>query len=174
MLVHRLIISALLGAALFPAPVVAHDPAPVGNARIGRALYSGAVAFEKGGPPCGACHAIGGQGAAMNASFGPDLSTSQAALDGDILDGVLTDQPYKSMKPLYAGRPISAAERAHLAAFFQEVGGKVPAAGGGWFAFQAALAAAALGALLAWGRRRRPPVREQLKTNARRIEGDLR
>jgi hypothetical protein len=173
-LVHRFVVPTLLGAVLVPALVFAHDPAPVGNAGVGRGLYSGAVPFEKSGPPCGACHAIGGQGAAMNASFGPDLSRSQAALDGDILDGVLTDQPYQSMKPLYAGKPISAAERAHLAAFFQEVGGKVPAPGGGWFAFQAALLAAGLGALLAWGRRRRPSAREQLKSAVRRIEGDLR
>lgn len=174
MLVHRWISPTLLGAVLATGAAFAHDPAPVGNAGIGRGLYSGSVVFEKGGPPCGACHAMGGQGPAMNASFGPDLSKSQAALDGDILDGVLTDQPYASMKPLYAGRPISAAERAHLAAFFQQAGGKVPAGGGGAFALQAALLAGVLGALLAWGRRRRPSPREQLEKNARRIEGDLR
>jgi mono/diheme cytochrome c family protein len=173
-LVSRWINRTLPGMVLAAGTAFAHDPAPVGNAGIGRGLYNGSVVFEKGGPPCGACHAIGGQGPAMNASFGPDLSKSDAALDGDVLDGVLTDQPYKSMKPLYAGRPISAAERAHLAAFFQEVGGKVTAAGGCWFGFQAALFAAALGALLAWGRRRRPSPREELQKNARRIEGDLR
>jgi hypothetical protein len=173
MLVHRSIGPVLLGGLLAAGTAAAHDPAPVGNASIGRGLYTGSVPFEKGGPPCGACHAIGGQGPALNASFGPDLSTSQSALDGDILDGVLTDQPYASMKPLYAGRPISGAERAHLAAFFQQTGGKTPAGGGGWFALQAALLAAGLGALLAWGRRRRPSVRERLAKTARRVEGDL-
>jgi hypothetical protein len=77
------------------------------------------------------------------------------------------------MKPLYAGRPISAAERAHLAAFFQEVGGKVPARGGTWFAFQASILAAVLGVAFAWGRRRRVPAREHLRRNARRVQGDL-
>jgi mono/diheme cytochrome c family protein len=170
LLVHPWLVSALL---VIPGAALAVDPAPVGNAAIGRALYSGATPFEKGGAPCVACHAIGGQGAAMNASFGPDLSKSPAALDGDILDGVLADQPYKSMKPLYAGRPISAAERAHLAAFFQEVGGKVPARGGTWFAFQASILAAVLGVAFAWGRRRRVPAREHLRRNARRVQGDL-
>jgi mono/diheme cytochrome c family protein len=171
LLVHRWMVPAVLGAALSSGALLAHDPAPVGNGAIGRALYTGAVAFEKGGAPCVDCHAIGGQGPALNASFGPDLSRSQAVLDGDILDGVLTDMPYASMKPIYAGRPISEAERAHLAAFFQETAGKAPAGGGGWFAGQAALLAACLGALFAWRRRRRPSPREELRNNARRIGG---
>ncbi|MGE5049251.1 MAG: hypothetical protein ACM3PC_11815 [Deltaproteobacteria bacterium] len=171
MLVHRWTLPAVLGTALASGALFAHDPAPVGNAAIGRALYTGAAPLEKGGAPCVDCHAIGGQGPAMNASFGPDLSRSAAALDGDILDGVLTDMPYVSMKPIYAGRPISEAERAHLAAFFQEAAGKAPAGGGGWFAAQALLLAAALGALFAWTRRRRPSPREQLRKSARRIGG---
>jgi mono/diheme cytochrome c family protein len=171
LLVHRWMLSAVLAAALAPGALFAHDPAPVGNAAIGRALYGGAAPLEKGGAPCADCHAVGGQGPAMNASFGPDLSRSAAVLDGDILDGVLTDMPYASMKPIYAGRPISEAERAHLAAFFQEAAGKAPAGGGGWFAAQAALLAATVGALFAWTRRRRPSPREQLRKNARRIGG---
>ena len=170
MSVQRFIVLALVA---LPSSARAADPGPGGNAAIGRALFSGQTSFEKGGAPCGACHAVGGQGAALNASFGPDLSRSAAALDGDILDGVLTDQPYKSMKPLYAAHPILEAERAHLAAFLQEAGGKVPAGSGGWFAFQAALLAAILGLVLAWGRRRRLPARQHLRRNARRIQGDF-
>ena len=173
MAVHRSFTLVLAGA-LAAAGALAHDPGPLGNAAIGRALYTGAIPFEKGGAPCGSCHAIGGQGPALSASFGPDLSKSPAVLDGDILDGVLEDQPYKSMKPIYKGRPISPAERAHLAAFFQETGGKVTAGGGGWFAAQAALLAAVLGLLLAWGRRRSVPARERLQRNARRIQGGQR
>ncbi|HET7787661.1 MAG TPA: hypothetical protein VFL36_16935 [Myxococcales bacterium] len=171
MLVPRWMVPAVLGPALAAGALLAHDVAPVGNAAIGRALYTGAVALEKGGAPCVDCHALGGQGPALNASFGPDLSRSQAALDGDILDGVLTDMPYASMKPLYAGRPISETERAHLAAFFQEAAGKAPAGGGGWFAAEAVLLAGCIGILFASTRRRRPSPREQLRDNARRIGG---
>ena len=168
---HRLLVLATLFAS---AGALAHDPGPLGSAAIGRALYVGAIPFEKGGAPCGACHAVGGQGPALNASFGPDLSKSPAALDGDILDGVLEDQPYKSMKPIYAGKKITPAERAHLAAFFLESAGKVPAKGGSSFLAEAALFAALLGVLLAWGRRRVVPARDVLLKNARRIEGGLR
>lgn len=171
--VHRSMLPGL-AAALVAGGALAHDPAPLGSAAIGRALYTGAIPFEKGGAPCGACHAIGGQGAALTASFGPDLSKSPAALDGDILDGVLEDQPYKSMKPIYAGRQITPAERAHLGAFLQQTGGKVGSRGGALFALQAALLAAVGGALLAWGRRRRVPAREQLQKTARRIQGEQR
>lgn len=170
MLVHRWTLPAVLGAALASGALFAHDPAPVGNAAIGRALFTGAAPLEKDGAPCADCHAIGGQGPALNASFGPDLSRSAAVLDGDILDGVLTDMPYASMKPIYAGRPITEAERAHLAAFFQEATGKA-AGGGAWFAGEAALLAAAVGALIAWTRSRRPSPRDQLRSNARRIGG---
>ena len=171
--IHRSIVLAFAGV-LVSAGALAHDPGPLGSAAIGRALYTGAIPFEKGGAPCGACHAVGGQGAALNASFGPDLSKSPAALDGDILDGVLEDQPYKSMKPIYAGKKITPAERAHLTSFLQEAAGKVTARGGAGFAGQAALIAIALGALLAWGRRRTVPAREQLQRKARRIQGETR
>ena len=173
MLFRESIVPAFAGAVLASAAALAHDPGPLGSAAIGRALFTGAIPFEKRGAPCVDCHAIGGQGAALTASFGPDLSKSPAVLDGDILDGVLEDQPYKSMKPIYAGKPITPAERAHLAAFFQEVGGKVSAGGGAWFATQAAALAAVLGILLAWGRRRTLPARALLQKKARRIQGDL-
>ncbi len=139
-----------------------------GDPAIGRALYTGARAFEKGGPPCGACHAMGGEG--LYASFGPDLGQSKVALDLDMLDGVMADQPYRTMKPLYRTHPISEAERAHVAAWIRSVTGKPPAGGGARLAFQSALAAVALGAALAWRRRRISP-REEL---VRRSEGERR
>jgi mono/diheme cytochrome c family protein len=122
--------------------VVAQEADPA----VGRALYTGEKAFEKGGPPCGACHAMGGEGLA--ASFGPDLATSKVALDLDMLDGVMADQPYRTMKPLYRDRPISEAERGHVAAWIRSVTGKQPAGGGLRLGLGAGLIALALGAAL--------------------------
>ena len=147
---------------------VSAEEEPQGDPAIGRALYTGERAFEKGGAPCGACHAMGGEG--LFASFGPDLAQSKVALDLDMLDGVMADQPYRTMKPLYKSRPISAAERAHVAAWIRSVTGKAPAGGGPWLAAQAALVAVALGAALAWRRRRVSP-REELLS---RSQGDKR
>lgn len=113
---------------------------------IGRALYSGEKAFEKGGAPCGACHAMGGEG--LIASFGPDLAQSKVALDLDMLDGVMADQPYRTMRPIYRDRPITEAERGHVAAWIRSVTGRQPAGGGLRLAGEAALIAVALGAAL--------------------------
>lgn len=136
-----------------------------GDPAIGRALYDGTRAFEKGGAPCGACHAMGGEG--LSASFGPDLAQSKVALDLDVLDGVMADQPYRTMKPLYRTHPITEAERAHVAAWIRSVTGKPPAGGGARLALQASLISIALGAALAW-RRKRVPAREELIEGGRR------
>ncbi|HUJ28007.1 MAG TPA: hypothetical protein VLW85_18425 [Myxococcales bacterium] len=153
----KVIAAALLLCSPALADEVAGDPA------IGRALYTGAQRFEKGGPPCAACHAIGRSDALMAASFGPDLAKSDAALDLDVLDGVMADQPYHTMKPLYAGKPIGAAERAHVAMYIRSVAGGEPARAGTRIALQALSLAAAIALLLGWGRRRALPVREQLR-----------
>ena len=50
--------------------------AAAGDPAIGRALFIGEPPLAAGGAPCGACHAVGGQGMAFAASFGPDLSQS--------------------------------------------------------------------------------------------------
>ncbi len=158
--------------AIFPLAATAQEE-PKGDPAIGRALYTGEQPFEKGGPPCAACHAMGGQGVALAASFGPDLATSKAAQDLDVLDGVMADQPYRTMKPLYAGKPISAQERAHVLAWVREVGSHGPARAGGWIALQAGAAASVLFALFALRGRTRSP-REELQARARRIEGGTR
>ncbi len=143
-----------------------------GDPAVGRALYTGEQAFANGGAPCGSCHAMGGQ-PGLSASFGPDLATSKAALDPDVLDGVMADQPYRTMKPLYAAHAISAQERAHVAAWVSQVAGKQPAGSGTTFAVQAGLIAIVLFALLA-GRREPLTPRQQLERRARRIQGEPR
>ena len=158
----RILVAGLLvcGAAMAQEEVTG-DPA------VGRALFSGARRFEKGGPACAACHAMGAEDPLLIASFGPDLVNSKAARDLDVLDGVMADQPYRTMRPLYAGKPISTQERGHVAVFIRSTAGRAPARAGGVFVLAAALIALALGGLLAWGRLGRRSPREDLQRRAR-------
>jgi hypothetical protein len=136
--------------------------APTGDPMAGRALFIGARAFEKGGSPCGACHAIGGESAPFAASLGPELSASFDGLDAEAVDGMLQDPPFPTMVPIYAGHPLSPAERADLTAFLLQASGK-PAPGGRQVATYAAIIAVvglALVGLVA--RRRKGSMREAL------------
>jgi mono/diheme cytochrome c family protein len=87
------------------------------SAGAGRALFIGARAFQGGGAPCGACHALGGEGIAFTASLGPELASGLATMDPAALDGLLEALPFPSMAPVYEGRPLTPAERADLVAY---------------------------------------------------------
>ena len=87
------------------------------SADAGRALFIGARRFEKGGAPCGACHALGGEGLAFTASLGPELSMTLADLDAPAVGGLLESLPFPTMTPIYDGRPLTPAERTDLAAY---------------------------------------------------------
>ncbi|HZY05630.1 MAG TPA: hypothetical protein VFF02_19235 [Anaeromyxobacteraceae bacterium] len=146
--------------------------AVAGSAEAGRELFIGARRLRNGGAPCGACHALGGQGLAFTASLGPELSAGVSALDPASLDGLLETLPFPTMTPIYDARPLTAAERADLVAFL------VPAAERGpprdaW-RFEAWGAGVAglffLGLALAW-RRRKGSARARLLARAARLEG---
>jgi hypothetical protein len=77
------------------------------SAETGRALFIGARSFQAGGAPCGACHALGGEGVAFTASLGPELSTSLATMDPDALAGLLEALPFPTMAPIYDGRALT-------------------------------------------------------------------
>lgn len=148
-------------------PAAQEPAAPPGDPAIGRDLFIGARALRNGGAPCGACHAIGGEGSAFAASFGPGLRASFDGLDAAALDGLLSDPPFPSMVPVYAGHPIDPDERAHLSAFLLGAAGKLePGAGRvGWIA--ALIALACLG-FIGLGARRIPgSARAELVARAR-------
>jgi hypothetical protein len=147
----------------------AQEPAaaPPGDRIIGRDLFIGARALRNGGAPCGACHAIGGEGAAFAASFGPGLRASFDGLDAAALDGLLSDPPFPSMVPVYAGHPIDPDERAHLSAFLLGAAGK-PEPGAGRAGWVAALIALACLGFIGLGARRIPgSARAELVARAR-------
>jgi hypothetical protein len=71
------------------------------------------------------------------------------------------------MTPVYAGRPLEPAERAHLAAFLRAAGGRAPARETAWFAIHGAgVASLLLAGLFLAGRGRLGSVRERLVRGA--------
>ncbi|HYG67976.1 MAG TPA: hypothetical protein VD838_09965 [Anaeromyxobacteraceae bacterium] len=160
----RLVKSTLLGAVLLSGLARAEgEPAPAGNPAEGRALFVGSRPFARGGPPCGACHGLGGEGLGLRASYGPDLSSTHADFGDEGLDALLTDLPFPSMTPVYAGRALEPAERAHLTAYLRAAGGRAPARDTAEFAIHGGAGAAlALAGLFLAGRKRLRSVRARL------------
>lgn len=161
--------AALLAAA---SAAAVEPPASPGDPGPGRRLFIGAQRFAAGGPPCGACHAIGGQGAAFAGSLGPELTHSFEGMPRDAVDGLLQDLPFPTMAPLYAGRALSEGERRQLSAFLLDAAGKT-APGGGRLAAWAGLLAGLvlLGLGLAARRRGGGSAHEALLAGARRRHG---
>jgi mono/diheme cytochrome c family protein len=115
----------------------------------GRALFVGSRPFQNGGAPCGACHAVGGEGMAFTASLGPELSAALAGLDPEPLDGLLETLPFPTMAPIYDGHALTPAERADLVAFLIPAARLGPPAEAWRFELLGALLAILLFALLA-------------------------
>jgi mono/diheme cytochrome c family protein len=171
---RRLLSALAAGLALAAGPAGA-EPAPRPDPLAGRALFIGARPLASGGPPCGACHAIGGAAAPFAASLGPELSAALAGLDAAAVEGLLEDPTvFPTMAPLYAGRPLTGEERADLGAFLLQATGKPAPSGARVATCAALLVTAALGAL-GLARRRRPgPARAALvprPRRARRVTG---
>lgn len=85
----------------------------------GRELYVGEIAFENGGAPCLACHGFDKIGPAGAASYGGDLTDLWQNYGEEGVRSILADLPFPSMEPIYGERPLTEAERADLAAFFE-------------------------------------------------------
>lgn len=137
------------------------------SAEVGRDLFSGARPLRNGGPPCGACHAMGGEGLAFTASLGPVLSAGLGGMDPEMLDGLLETLPFPTMTPLYDGRPLAPDERADLGAYLAGAALQGPPVGVWRFeALGAALAAGVFLGIAFASRRRKPSSRARLLARA--------
>ena len=146
-----------------------------GDASTGRALFTGARPLSAGGAPCGACHALGGEGLAATASLGPELSASLTGMEPEALDGLLDTLPFPTMTPVYDGRPLTPAERADLVAFLLPAARQGPPRDAWRFdAGGAVVAALFLAGLALAFRRRKPPSRARLLSRAGNASGGSR
>ncbi len=171
----RFALLALVMGAASAAEPGAPPAAAAGSAEAGRQLFVGARPFQNGGPPCGACHALGGQGLAFTASLGPELATTVAAMDPAALDGLLETLPFPTMVPVYDGRGLTPAERADLLAFLVPAAQRGPPRDAWRFeAWAAGVAVLFFLGLALNSRRRKGSTRARLLAGAARLEGGSR
>lgn len=113
---------ALLGtaAAQLPSSPDNSPAAPPGSATRGEQLFSGVIPFQTRGPACAACHSVAGLPFPNGGTLGPDLTRIYDRMGPMGMDVALRTLYFPAMSPLYADHPLSAAERADLAAFFAQ------------------------------------------------------
>ncbi len=127
------------------------------SAEAGHALFTGSRRMQNGGAPCGACHALGGEGLSATATLGPELSTGLATMDPVALDGLLEALPFPSMTPVYEGKALTPGERADLVAYLLPAAARGPPSGSARFELLALAVAVLLFLGLALAHRRRKP-----------------
>lgn len=114
----------------FPALLFSFHAPPnapqTGNPAAGQALFSGARTFQKGGPPCGACHTIGALGFPNGGTMGPDLTRAYPKLGEQGMDAMLDTLYFPAMIPLFDNRPLTSDEQRDLKAFFMQASASGP------------------------------------------------
>lgn len=106
-----------------PATEAKSAPAVMGNAEMGKELFTGVVRFQNGGPPCMACHSVGGIGALGGGHLGPDLTAVVTRFGGaKAVEAFVGGLPTPTMKAVWSQRPPTAKERANVVAFLAQAG----------------------------------------------------
>jgi mono/diheme cytochrome c family protein len=96
-------------------------PAVQGNPEIGKELFTGVVRYANGGPPCMACHSVGGIGALGGGQLGPDLTEVVGQLGGAAgLNAFLSGTPTPTMNAVWSKRPLTNEERANVVTFLTQ------------------------------------------------------
>ena len=98
--------------------------APVqGNPEIGKDLFTGVTRFQNGGPPCMACHSVGGIGALGGGQLGPDLTGATTKYGGAAgLNAFVAGTPTPTMKAVWSQHPLTTEERASVVSFVGQAG----------------------------------------------------
>ena len=104
-----------------PATAAASAPAVQGNSEIGKDLFTGEVRFQNGGPPCMACHSVGGIGALGGGQLGPDLTAVVSRYGGAAaVDAFVAGTPTPTMRAVWSKNPPTAEERANVVSFLAQ------------------------------------------------------
>ena len=106
-----------------PAGQAANAPAVQGNPEIGKELFTGVARFANGGPPCMACHSVGGIGALGGGQLGPDLTDVVSRYGGaTAVDAFVGGTPTPTMRAVWSGHPLTNEERASVVSFLAQAG----------------------------------------------------
>ena len=120
-------VAALIAYLQAPGGVPAPTPAPVpaaGDPVRGKALFLGNVHFQNDGPPCMGCHSIDNAGILGGGVMGPNLTQAFAKYGDAGLASVLANIQFPTMKPIFAGHPLTAQDQADLRAYIQSAAGQ--------------------------------------------------
>ncbi len=118
----------------------------------GKELFTGVARFQKGGPPCLACHSVGGIGALGGGQLGPDLTAiglaAQTLAGQQAVIQILTDFTGRpTMQAVWGQHPLTDQERADVVAFLTQAAiGRRPTG-----VVLILLAIAVVGSLAFWG-----------------------
>jgi len=153
-----------------PAAQPAAPALPAGDAALGQQMFSGAVPFQNGGPPCLTCHTVAGIGSLGGGTLGPDLTPAFNKYGGEAgVTTFLSTVPLPTMNAVWTVHPFTPQEMANLTAFLKQAsGGGPPVDPTGLLAGAAAVGAAGLVVLaqLYW-RHRLTAVRRPLVVRSR-------
>jgi mono/diheme cytochrome c family protein len=97
---------------------------PQGNAANGEAIFLGYSPLKNGAPFCIGCHRIDDTGLLGGGTLGPDLSNAYTVYGEAGLDGILSNLPFLTMRPIYANNSFTDQEKADLLAFMKSVAGE--------------------------------------------------
>ena len=106
-----------------PAGQAANAPAVKGDPEAGKELFTGLTRFANGGPPCMACHSVGGIGALGGGQLGPDLTDVASRYGGQAgLDAFVAGTPTPTMRAVWSQHPLTTEERANVVSFVGQAG----------------------------------------------------
>ncbi|MFY9839367.1 MAG: cytochrome c, partial [Xanthobacteraceae bacterium] len=89
-----------------------------GDPTIGKDYFTGVTRFSNGGPPCMACHSVGGIGALGGGQLGPDLTEVVKRYGGAAaVNAFVAGTPTPTMRAVWSQHPLSNDERASVVAF---------------------------------------------------------
>ncbi len=103
------------------APATSGQAAPKGDPVIGKELFTGVTRFANGGPPCMACHSVGGIGTLGGGQLGPDLTEVVARYGGaTAVDAFVAGTPTPTMRAVWSPHPLTPEERASVVSFLSQ------------------------------------------------------
>ena len=110
------------------APAAAPVNLPAGNAAAGQQIFSGANPLLNGGPPCIACHTVGGAAALGGGTLGPDLTHVFQRYGDAGLTSALQNIAFPTMVGVFVNTPLAPEDVANLHAYFKWADQQAPVA----------------------------------------------
>ncbi len=108
---------------IVPTPV-AGAGLPAGDAKNGEAIFLGEVKLKNGGPFCIGCHRIDDTGLLGGGTLGADLTNAYTKYGDAGLEGILSNLPFLTMRPIFSNHTLTANERADIRAFLKASAGQ--------------------------------------------------